>query len=52
MLTADIYETSFAMPNVNVGSVIDIEFKYNGLPYIWNFQRLIPVRHSELIIPE
>lgn len=52
MLSADIYETSFAMPNVNVGSVIDIEFKYNGLPYIWNFQRLIPVRHSELIIPE
>jgi hypothetical protein len=52
MLSSDFYETSFALPNVNVGSVIDIEFKYNGLPYIWNFQRLIPVRHSELIIPE
>jgi hypothetical protein len=52
MLTSDTYETSFAMPNVSVGSVIDIEFKYSGIPYKWNFQWMIPVRHSELIMQE
>jgi len=51
-LSTDIYETSFAMPNATVGSVIDIEFKYPGLPYSWDFQWLIPVRHSELILQE
>jgi len=52
MLTSGIYETSFAMPNVAVGSVIEMEFRYSGLPYKWSFQWRIPVRHSELIIPE
>lgn len=52
MLRSGIYETSFAMPNVNVGSVIEMEFRYSGLPYTWSFQRMIPVRHSELVIPE
>jgi hypothetical protein len=51
-LSSDIYETSFALPNVTVGSVIDMEFRYSGLPYTWNFQWMIPVRHSELIIQE
>ncbi|MFA6404250.1 MAG: hypothetical protein WCX31_21880 [Salinivirgaceae bacterium] len=39
---------SFAMPNVTVGSIIDIEFSMGGLPYKWYFQRAIPVRWSEL----
>jgi hypothetical protein len=49
-LSTDLYETSFAMPNVKEGSVIDIEFVYDGLPYSWEFQEIIPVRHSELIL--
>ncbi len=37
-----------AMPNVKVGSVLDIEVKYNGIPPVWYFQRSIPVVVSEL----
>jgi len=39
-----------AMPNVKVGSVIDIKFVFNGIPNVWKFQQEIPVRHSELIL--
>ena len=39
-----------AMPNVKVGSVIDIRFTHKGLPLEWRFQEVIPVKHSELII--
>jgi hypothetical protein len=49
-ISSNLYETSFAMPNVAEGSVLDIEFIYAGLPSEWDFQWLIPVRHSELII--
>jgi hypothetical protein len=38
------------MPNVKVGSVIDLEIYYTGLPNYWRFQETIPVRWSELII--
>ncbi|MCU0377411.1 MAG: DUF3857 domain-containing protein [Bacteroidales bacterium] len=51
-ISSDYYETSFAMPNVKAGSVIDIEFIYPGLPYLWEFQWMIPVRHSELILKD
>jgi len=37
-----------AMPNVKVGSVLDIELKYDGFPSTWYFQRSIPVKYSEL----
>jgi len=36
-----------AMPDVKVGSVIDIELKYNGFPINWYFQKEIPVVYSE-----
>jgi hypothetical protein len=38
------------MPNVKVGSVIDIEFVYNWIPNEWKFQEEIPVKWSELKI--
>ncbi len=38
------------MPNVKVGSVIDIEIVYNWLPFEWTFQQEIPVKYSELYI--
>jgi hypothetical protein len=44
------YEIRVAMPNVKVGSVIDIEFTYDGIPYEWNFQQEIPVVYSELVL--
>jgi hypothetical protein len=49
-VTDDYYRTRIAMPNVKEGSIIDIEFNYNGLPNEWRFQEEIPVRWSELVI--
>jgi hypothetical protein len=46
------YQARVAMPNVKVGSVLDIEFYYDGLPAYWSFQQSIPVRWSELILEE
>jgi hypothetical protein len=48
----DKYRARVAMPNVKVGSVLDVEFYYSGLPTYWNFQESIPVKWSELIIEE
>ena len=39
-----------AMPNVKEGSIIDLEFTFQGLPSEWRFQDQIPVRWSELVI--
>ncbi|MFK5856167.1 MAG: DUF3857 domain-containing protein [Bacteroidota bacterium] len=44
------YRMRVAMPNVKVGSVIDIEFTYSWLPSNWYFQQTIPVLRSELVI--
>ena len=49
-ITDDYYEIRIAMPNVKIGSIIDIQFVYSGIPYDWDFQQEIPVVHSELII--
>jgi len=46
------YRARVACPNVKVGSVIDVEFYYTGLPSLWNFQETIPVRWSELVIED
>lgn len=48
----DYYNWRIAMPNVKVGSVIDIEITFWGIPSIWYFQKDIPVKYSELIIPQ
>ena len=44
------YTMRIAMPGVRVGSVIDIEFGFEGIPGEWRFQEIIPVRYSELIL--
>lgn len=49
-VTYSNFRTRIAMPNVKEGSIIDMEFSYNGLPNEWRFQQEIPVRWSELII--
>ena len=48
----DYYNYRIAMPNVKVGSVIDIEITHFGIPTIWHFQQNIPIKWSELIIPQ
>ena len=49
-VTDDIFEMRVAMPNVKVGSIIDIQFMYIGIPSEWDFQQEIPVVRSELVI--
>ncbi|MFC0878417.1 hypothetical protein ACE01N_17620 [Saccharicrinis sp. FJH2] len=44
----DEFRLRVSMPNVKVGSVIDIEYHMNGIPQYWYFQNTIPVVHSEL----
>jgi len=44
------YEYNFAMPDVKVGSVIDVEVRYNGFPTRWYFQHMVPVVKSDLEI--
>jgi hypothetical protein len=48
----DYYRMRVAMPNVKVGSVFEIEFTSPWIPDEWKFQLEIPVKWSELIIPE
>jgi len=45
------YRYRVTLPNVQVGSVIDLEIYFNGIPYTWYFQSDIPVMWSELRIP-
>lgn len=49
-VTENKYETRLAMPNVKVGSILDLDFTYTGFPDDWEFQDKIPVKYSELNI--
>jgi hypothetical protein len=48
----DYYNLRIAMPDVKVGSVFEIEIKHGWFPTVWAFQREIPVKWSELIMPQ
>jgi hypothetical protein len=47
-ITGDRYNLRVAMPDVKVGSVLDLEFIMDMIPSSWKFQDLIPVKYSEL----
>ncbi len=49
-VTQQYFRTRVAMPNVREGSVVDIEFRYEGLPSEWMFQQEVPVSWSELVL--
>jgi hypothetical protein len=51
-VTERIFRYRVALPNVKVGSVIEIEYSTVGLPTEWSFQRTIPVKLCELILEE
>jgi hypothetical protein len=51
MITKSYYRYRLTMPNVQVGSVIDIQVNFRGIPYDWFFQSDIPVMWSELRLP-
>jgi hypothetical protein len=42
------YEYNIAMPDVKVGSVIDVEVRFEGFPTRWFFQHSVPTVKSEL----
>jgi len=45
------YRYRVTMPDVRVGSVVEILYTFPLLPNEWNFQDVVPVRWSELRIP-
>lgn len=46
------FATRFTLPNVKVGSVIEFTYTFFGIPSQWRFQNTIPVKWSELRMPE
>lgn len=50
MIREDNYRYRITMPDVQVGSVVDIQYSFPLLPQEWRFQDEIPVRWSELRI--
>ena len=50
-VTENLFRTRITMPNVRVGSVVDVFMSFPGLPLEWRFQEMIPVVWSELILP-
>jgi hypothetical protein len=51
-IIGDNYRYRITMPDVHVGSIVDIEYSFPLLPTEWRFQDEIPVRWSELRVPE
>ncbi|MEO9477473.1 MAG: hypothetical protein ABJG41_18145 [Cyclobacteriaceae bacterium] len=49
-LTEDIILYKLFLPNVKVGSVVEIEYSHFSLPFEWLFQRRIPVKYNELLV--
>lgn len=44
------YTYKIFFPAVRPGSVIDLTYSFNGVPYQWRFQETIPVKFSELTL--
>lgn len=51
-IIGDNYRYRVTMPDVRVGSIVDIQYSFPLLPTEWRFQDEIPVRWSELRVPE
>jgi len=45
------YRYRITMPDVRVGTIVEVQYSFTGLPMEWNFQDRVPVRLSELRIP-
>jgi len=51
-ITDYTYELRVGMPNVRVGTIFEISYSRSYIPREWRFQDEIPVRWSELRLPE
>jgi hypothetical protein len=51
-LSSGLYEVTLAIPDLKVGTVFDLQYVFQGLPMEWDFQRIIPVKYSEIDIPQ
>jgi hypothetical protein len=50
-LIGNLYRMRIGMPNVKEGSVVEITYSFIGIPNEWEFQKEIPVQHSEIRLP-
>ena len=46
------FTARFSVPFAEIGSIVDLEFSYRGIPFEWQFQLDIPVQWSEIIIQD
>ncbi len=44
------FRSKFFLPEVKVGSVIEVKYKLYGIPSEWRFQNIIPTRYNELYL--
>jgi hypothetical protein len=51
-VVGNIFRTRIALPNVKVGTIIELEYTILGLPYSIEIQRYIPVNYSIVILPK
>jgi hypothetical protein len=51
-VVGSFYRTRIALPNVKVGSIIEVEYSMPGLPPSLEIQRYIPVVYSAAIFPK
>ncbi|MBK8883616.1 MAG: DUF3857 domain-containing protein [Bacteroidales bacterium] len=51
-ITNDRYVIRIAMPDVKVGSVIELQFNSVSPVQVWKFQEDIPVKYSEIIMED
>lgn len=49
-ITEDLIIYKLFLPNVKVGSVVEIEYYHASLPFEWRFQQDIPNRYNELLV--
>lgn len=46
------YNVRISMPDVKVGSIVEVGYSRRGVPSEWRFQDEIPIRWSEIRLPE
>lgn len=51
-VVGNIYRTRIAVPNVKVGTIIEVEYSMGGIPNSVEIQKYIPVIYSAAILPK
>jgi hypothetical protein len=51
-VVGDFYRTRIAVPNVKVGTIIEVQYSMEGLPNSVEIQQYIPVIYSAVVLPK